>query len=84
MTAFTIMKMSMQEEDHLPDLAVQAFRNAFKQASQSSTVEYAKNHQLLKQSPTGEISVIKDISTAYTSISAQHHILKRKKKQAIV
>ena len=84
MTAFTIMKMSMQEEDHLPDLAVQAFRNAFKQASQSSTVVYAKDHLLLKQSPTGEISVIKDISTAYTSIVAEHHVLKRKKKQAIV
>ena len=74
MTAFTIMKMSMQEEDHLPDLAVQAFRNAFKQASQSSTVVYAKNHQLLKQSPTGEISVIKDISTAYTSNSELRYL----------
>lgn len=33
MTAFTIMKMSMQEEDYPPSLAVEAFRNAFKQAS---------------------------------------------------
>lgn len=33
MTAFTIMKMSMQEEDYPPRLAVEAFRNAFKQAS---------------------------------------------------
>ncbi|WP_288402000.1 hypothetical protein [uncultured Acinetobacter sp.] len=33
MTAFTIMKMSMQEEDYPPSLAVEAFRNAFKKAS---------------------------------------------------
>lgn len=33
MTAFTIMKMNMQEEDYFPSLAVEAFRNVFKQAS---------------------------------------------------
>ena len=33
MTAFTIMQMSMQEEDYPPSLAVEAFRNVFKQAS---------------------------------------------------
>ena len=33
MTAFTIMKMSMQEQDYFPSLTVEAFRNAFKQAS---------------------------------------------------
>ena len=33
MTAFTIMKMSMQEEDYPPSLAVEAFRNAFKESS---------------------------------------------------
>ena len=33
MTAFTIIKMNMQEEDYSPNLAVEACRNVFKQAS---------------------------------------------------
>ena len=33
MTAFTHMQMTMQEEDNLPNLAVQAFRDAFKQVN---------------------------------------------------
>lgn len=33
MTAFIIMKMSMQEQDYSPNLAVEACRNVFKQAS---------------------------------------------------
>jgi len=84
MTAFTIMKMSTQEESLLPKLAVEAFRNAFEEASESSTVVYAKGHQLLKQYPTGETEVIKDISGAYTAIEASRTLLKRKKKQAVV
>ncbi|WP_343619700.1 hypothetical protein [Acinetobacter proteolyticus] len=84
MTAFTIMKMSTQEESLLPKLAVEAFRNAFEEASESSSVVYAKGHQLLKQHPTGETEVIKDISGAYTTIEASRTLLKRKKKQAVV
>ena len=70
MTAFTNMQMTMQEEDNLPNLAVQAFRDAFKQASESSTVVFAKDHQLIEKLPSGKINVIKDISAAYTSITA--------------
>ncbi|ENX15569.1 hypothetical protein F895_02115 [Acinetobacter sp. CIP 64.2] len=84
MTAFTIMKMSRQEENLLPKLAVEAFRNAFEEASESSTVVYAKGHQLLKQHSTGETEVIKDISGAYTVIYPSRTLLKRKKKKAVV
>lgn len=53
MTAFTIMKMSLQEEDLLPELAIQAFRHAFEKASASSTVVYVKDGKLLKRFPSG-------------------------------
>ncbi len=55
MTAFTNMQMTMQEEDNLPNLAVQAFRDAFKQASESSTVVFVKDHQLIEKLPSGKI-----------------------------
>ena len=84
MTAFTNMQMTMQEEDNLPNLAVQAFRAAFKQASESSTVVFAKDHQLIEKLPSGKINVIKDISAAYTSITATQKVLKRKRKQAVI
>ena len=84
MTAFTIMKMSMQEEDHLPDLAVQAFRNAFKQASECSEVVYVKDRQLLKRFPNGEIKVLQDLSTSYQSLATSQRIFKRKKKSVTV
>lgn len=84
MTAFTIMQMSMQEEDDLPDLAVQAFRNAFNQASECSEVVYVKDRQLLKRFPNGEIKVLQDLSTSYQSLATSQRIFKRKKKSVTV
>lgn len=79
MTAFTNMQMTMQEEDNLLNLAVQAFYNAFKQVSESSAVVFAKDHQLIERLPSGKINVIKDISAAYISIAATPKVLKPKK-----
>ena len=84
MTAFTIMQMSMQEEDHLPELAVQAFRKAFEKASSSSTVVYVEDGLLLKRFPTGEIEVLQDVSSSYQALPTSQLIFKRKKKSAVV
>jgi hypothetical protein len=82
MTAFTHMQMTMQE-DNL-NLAVQAFRDAFKQASESSAVVFTKDHQLIEKLPSGKINVIKDISMAYTRITIDQKVLKRKRKQVVI
>ncbi|ENW07831.1 hypothetical protein [Acinetobacter beijerinckii] len=84
MTAFTHMQMTMQEEDNLPNLAVQAFRDAFKQASESSAVVFTKDHQLIEKLPSGKINVIKDISMAYTRITVDQKVLKPKRKQVVI
>lgn len=84
MTAFTTMKMSLQEEDLLPELAIQAFRHAFEKASASSTVVYVKDGQLLKRFPSGEIQVLQDLSSSYQTLATSQRIFKRKKKQLSV
>ena len=84
MTAFTIMQMSMQEEDRIPELAVQAFRDAFEKASASFPVVYVKDDLLLKHFPTGEIEVLQDVSSSYQALPTSQLIFKRKKKSAVV
>ena len=84
MTAFTLMQMNMQEEDHLPELAVQAFHNAFKQASESSAVVYVKDRQLLKRFPTGETEVLQDLSASYQPLATSQRIFKRKRRSVTV
>lgn len=82
MTALTMMNMTMQEEDLIPQLAVQAFRHAFEKASASSTVVYTEQHKLIKHMPSGEKLVLKDAQAAYQSIQPQQRqLLKRRKKQ---
>ncbi|MBJ9986667.1 hypothetical protein IAE19_14630 [Acinetobacter sp. S40] len=82
MTAFVAMKASLREEEMIPHLAVEAFRHAFFHASQSSSVVYAKDQYLLKQSSNGEIEVLKNIASYYIDVPVSETILKRKKKVA--
>ncbi len=79
MTAFTIMQMSMQEEDRIPELAVQAFRDAFEKASASFPVVYVKDDLLLKHFPTGETEVLKNVSSSYEKLSTSQRVFKRRK-----
>ncbi|ENV78864.1 hypothetical protein N7574_08760 [Acinetobacter ursingii] len=82
MTAFVPMKASLREDEMIPHLAVEAFRHAFCQASQSASVVYAKDQYLLKQSCNGETQILKNISSYYTDIAVSETTLKRKKKVA--
>ena len=84
MNAFTTMQMDEQEEDHLPELAVHAFRHAFEKASASFPVVYVNNHLLLKHFPTGEIEVLKNVAASYQTLTTSQRIFKRKKKLATV
>lgn len=77
MTVLNQMQTTIQEEDQLPALAVQAFNNAFKQASSTAVVVYAKDQQLLKRSASGQIQVLQDLSSAYVVMSTSQRIFNR-------
>lgn len=83
MTAFPTMQASLREEETIPQLAVEAFRQAFTHALETSGVVYAKGQQLVQQLPNGEVQVLKDISSDYVTVQPQGTPLRRKKRTAI-
>lgn len=85
MTAFTLMKTTLQEESFIPEFAVQAFHQASQQAkAQPVDVVYAENHKLLKKTSNGDVITIKDLSDAYITPKLKHSVLKRRKKAVSV
>lgn len=84
MRQFTVMKTTLREEATIPVLAIDAFHHAFRQASLSDMgVTYVKDGQLVQQLH-GEITVIQDLSAAYTLPKLKRSVLKRKKKQEVL
>lgn len=84
MSQFTVMKTSLREEATIPMLAIDAFHDAFKQASLSDAgVTYVKD-RLLVQQLHGELTVVQDLSAAYTVPKLKRSVFKRKKKQEVL
>ncbi|WP_151961308.1 hypothetical protein [Acinetobacter bereziniae] len=84
MSQFTVMKTSLREEATIPMLAIDAFHDAFRQASLSDAgVTYVKDRQLVQQLH-GEVTVIQDLSPAYILPKLKRSVLKRKKKQEVL
>lgn len=81
MSTFVTMKTTVREEAKIPMLAVHAFHQAFKHASNThETVVYAENNQLLKKLENGDVIVLKGLQNAYTTPTLKHDVLIRKRK----
>lgn len=84
MSRFTVMKTTLRQEATIPVLAIEAFHDAFTQASVSdATVTYVKDQQLVQQRH-GELTFVQDLSAAYTVPKLKRSVFKRKKKQEVL
>lgn len=81
MSTFTAMKTTVLEEAHIPVLAVNAFHQAFEDATSTlEAVVYVENNQLLKKRENGQVIVLKGLQNAYSTPTLKHDVLKRKRK----
>lgn len=84
MTTFTVMKTTFQEESLIPNLAVQAFQEAFENThSKACDVVYVENAQLLKKQANGQIVLIKNLPDAYVAAESKHSVFKRNSKKLL-
>lgn len=85
MATFTLMKTTLQEESMIPNLAVQAFQDAFEDArAQANDVVYAENGELKMQKQNGEVIVLKSLVNAYALPESNKRILKRTKSKKVI
>ena len=76
-------RMKSQREKAIPDVAIQAFSEAFQTAVMSGeTICYVKDGLLLEQQGT-HIQVRKDLTDAYVVPNLKHSVLKRKRKYEV-
>jgi len=84
MSTFIVMKTTLREEANIPILAIDAFKDAFKHAIDSSAkVTYVQNQQLVEKL-NGHIQILDDLADAYVIPELKRSVLKRKKKQEVV
>ena len=84
MNTFTVMKTTLREEATIPMRAVDAFQDAFEQATHSTAkITYAKDQQLVEQH-NGKVNVLADLSNAYVVPQLKRMVLKRKNKQEVM
>ncbi|WP_227591458.1 hypothetical protein [Acinetobacter stercoris] len=80
------MKTNMREEAIIPQFAVESFKHAFIEATQSNhPVVFVRHGNIVKQYRNGQCAILKDVTAQYVDMQLKKTVLKRKaKREALV